>query len=156
MTRNSTSQQPGNSTSEADGSPGHATSVSLLLSWPPSVLSPNARAHWAARNKAKRAYADEARLVVLDALAQMRARGAETPLRPPVTAQWIVVFPDRRRRDWDNLVASAGLKAAVDQCVLEDLLVDDSADMLSWLAPERWASHPHLPKGGVELRLEEL
>lgn len=70
----------------------------VLLPWPPKVLSPNARAHWAARSKAAKAYRYRCFL------------GAkEVGLAAPAGKVLLVLEflpPNNRRRDDDNLLAA--------------------------------------------------
>lgn len=90
--------------------------IEVTLPWPSTDLSPNARVHWARKAKAVRSARAEAYLL------------AKQELREPATFQDPVVHltfcpPDRRRRDWDNMLA--GLKSHLDG--LSDALgIDDS------------------------------
>lgn len=80
--------------------------VIVTLPWPPSILSPNARPHWAALAKARKAYRAECMVV---------ARNAgvydPSPEGPILMDVWFYP-PDRRGRDRTNCEAS--LKAAFD------------------------------------------
>lgn len=78
----------------------------FVLPLPPKVLSPNARAHWATRSRAVKAYRFAARMA-----AGAAWDSCESPL---LEADIVCVFrfKDRRRRDRDNLLAS--MKAAFD------------------------------------------
>lgn len=90
----------------------------VTLPWPPSILSPNQRPHWAELARAKKAYRTEC---------YMQARIAG------ITTQWLagaprahvsLTFypPDRRGRDVDNMLASmkAGLDGLADALGLDD------------------------------------
>ena len=77
-----------------------------------SPLSPNSRAHWRTRNKAKKAVADQ---VALHVIALGRPQ-----LRAPVEVQPTYVVPDARGRDSDNYTAL--LKPVIDQLVRSGVL----------------------------------
>lgn len=97
----------------------------VILPWPPRVLSPNSRPpHWAVLAKAKRAY----RLAChAEAMAAGWRKGAFAPA-DRLHVRLVFVPPDRRRRDMDNLIASA--KAGLDG-LADALGVDDSRWMLT-------------------------
>lgn len=87
----------------------------LVLPWPPSVLSPNARAHWTKRHKAAKSYRGDCYLLCKQA-------GITAPAgRIRLLLEFIP--PDRRSRDDDNLVAA--FKAGRDG-LADALGVDDS------------------------------
>jgi len=113
----------------------------LELSWPPTPLSPNVRAHWAQRNRHFQAHKQEAFHVA-------RSQG----VRPEVMgAPRLVVTlhpPDRRRRDMDNVIAS--LKAAQDG-IAEAMALDDSVFRVRW--PETF-SEP-VRGGAVVIEIQE-
>lgn len=72
----------------------------VLLPWPPRVLSPNARTHWATKSKAAKSYRNVCRLIAHEA----GLRGVEWD---GTIHLWITFLaPDRRARDDDNLIAS--------------------------------------------------
>lgn len=91
------------------------------LPWPPKELSPNARLHWRALDRAKKAYKSECAWSLF-----------QTPVPPlpdgriPLTIT--ISPPDRRRRDRDNLQHS--LKYGLDQLAVHldvnDYLFDPS------------------------------
>jgi len=93
----------------------------FVLPWPPKGLSPNDRLHWAALSRLKREYRKACRLQVL-------AQGAQ-PMEGCLRVQLEFVPPDRRKRDWDNLVAS--MKAGLDG-LADALQVDDAQFVLSF------------------------
>lgn len=71
----------------------------VFLPWPPSVLSPNKRAHWAAKSKAAKAYRAECAWLT-------KAAGLRVDWDGFVHV-WITFYPpDRRHRDDDNLIAA--------------------------------------------------
>lgn len=87
------------------------------LPWPAKELSPNARQHWAAAARAKKAYR-----------ARCRALGLAAGLGlVPASAERLAVHldffpPDKRARDWDNMIASmkAGLDGLADAMGVDD------------------------------------
>lgn len=87
----------------------------LILPWPPKVLSPNARTHWATKSKAAKAYRAACFLLCLKAALPV----------PPGRALLSLEFvpPDRRRRDDDNCIAA--FKSGRDG-VAQALGIDDS------------------------------
>lgn len=93
----------------------------FVLPWPPKGLSPNDRLHWAALFRLKREYRKACRLQAL-------AQGAQ-PMEGCLRVQLEFVPPDRRKRDWDNLVAS--MKSGLDG-VADALQVDDAQFVLSF------------------------
>lgn len=88
------------------------------LPMPPPVLSPNARSHWAVKNRA--AQAQKALAVVA---AQTAQKGKK---RNWVCAQVKITFfcKDKRKRDADNFLAR--LKSAFDGLQLAGVITDDS------------------------------
>ena len=96
----------------------------IELPWPAKELSPNARQHWAAAARAKKAYRTRCRQVG-DALGlSMVPKGSERVL---VHLEFFP--PDRRARDWDNMVAS--MKSGLDG-LADSMGVDDSKWRLSF------------------------
>ena len=87
----------------------------IRLPWPPATLSPNNRAHWAAKAKA-RATSRKA------AFCATKEAKATTPLSGPITLSITAHPPHNRAYDRDNLLAR--LKGALDG-VAEALGVDD-------------------------------
>lgn len=88
----------------------------ILLPWPTSDLSPNARGHWAIKARAKKAYR-------ATCAAQARSQGL-TRLNDERLHLKITFVPlNRRARDLDNLLAS--LKSGLDG-LCDVLGVDDS------------------------------
>ena len=91
------------------------TELALMLPWPPKVLSPNARVHWAIKSKAAKAYRNACFLLCRQAALPVPAGRALLSLE--------FIPPDRRRRDDDNCMAS--FKAGRDG-IAEALGIDDS------------------------------
>ena len=94
----------------------------IVLPYPDKVLSPNARAHWAAIARAKKKAREAA------SWATISAAGSKAKLAPYAAHERIAVaikfYPaDNRRRDTDNALAS--LKAALDG-ISDALGLDDS------------------------------
>jgi len=90
--------------------------VTVPLPWPPRVLSPNSRVHWAAQVTPRKAYRR-------DAWALTRALMDRS--KPKATPQINVTFcpPDNRARDLDNCIAS--FKAAQDG-IADALQINDA------------------------------
>lgn len=91
--------------------------IEIILPWPSSALSPNARGHWAQLARAKAAAKVEGKVLAL---------AAQVPiLRGMGTLAIEIEFcaPNAKRRDVDNLLASC--KAQLDG-IAEALGVDDS------------------------------
>lgn len=93
--------------------------ITVTVPIPPTVLSPNARAHWAVKARAVKKARGEARLLALAAL------GRNHPPRWKA-AQAVVTWyaATRRRQDRDNL--SARLKATYDGIADAGIVEDDS------------------------------
>ena len=127
------------------------TGVTLILPWLDPDLSPNARPHHFEKARKIKAYKLAATLVAIDAYKKLGRT-----LTPPVKAQWTFVVPDATRRDTDNMVANASMKAAIDACVLEGLLEDDDHTRLSWAEPEVSRTHPLVKAPAVVLTLDEV
>lgn len=71
----------------------------VVLPWPPSGLSPNARLHWARKAKLAKDYRAECAW-------QCKAAGLEAPESERISMIVEFMPPDRRRRDDDNMQAS--------------------------------------------------
>lgn len=91
-------------------------SCSVLLPWPPKVLSPNARSHWAAKSKAAKSY--RYRCFLEARIAKLTAPAGRVLL--------VLEFlpPNRQRRDDDNLLAAfkAGRDGLADALGIDDCL----------------------------------
>lgn len=95
--------------------------IQIELPFPPATLSPNARLHWRALSKAKKAYKAECAWSLFQTPVPELPSG-RIPLHITISP------PDRRRRDRDNLQHS--LKYALDQVAhhwgVDDYLFDPS------------------------------
>lgn len=94
---------------------------------PPSESSPNARPFWAEKYKASKVYHNAVFYCCVDA----RNRGYQQGLSFPLIKARLnltFVFPEERRRDRDNLLASFrdGVNAIVDS----GLIIDDGSEYL--------------------------
>ena len=89
--------------------------MNITFPWPPKVLNPNSRSHWAVKAKAVKQYRDSCVWI---------AKGVHM-LRPDGPAILSLTFcpPDKRRRDDDNCISS--FKAGRDG-IAEALGIDDS------------------------------
>jgi crossover junction endodeoxyribonuclease RusA len=77
----------------------------IRLPWPPKELSPNARVHYRARAEVVKAYRTQAYWIADANLLAM-------PYEGEIVLSVEFLPPDKRRRDLDNMLASA--KAALD------------------------------------------
>jgi crossover junction endodeoxyribonuclease RusA len=84
-----------------------------------NLLTSNQRLHWAKKAKATKAIRDAA--IVMTKYTKVR------PMQR-ATLEVVVTWPDKRRRDAENIQPSA--KAAIDGCVDAGLLPDDSDNHL--------------------------
>lgn len=89
----------------------------LEMPWPSKQLSPNARQHWSAAAKAKKAFRTRCRV-----LAEAQALGMVKNASGDVLVALTFFPPDRRARDLDNLLASmkAGLDGLADAMGIDD------------------------------------
>lgn len=100
----------------------------IELPWPPKELSPNARQHFHAAARAKKAYRSRCRVLgEAQALSSVR-NGAQS-----VLVHLAFFKPDKRHRDWDNMVAS--MKSGLDG-LADAMGVDDSKWRLSFDVPD--------------------
>ncbi len=98
--------------------PGEQTlTFDLDLPWPSPKLSPNARQHWAAAAKAKKAYRARCR-----AIATAAGVGAVLAGKTSLAVDLTFFPPDRRGRDMDNMLASmkSGLDGLADATGIDD------------------------------------
>lgn len=87
----------------------------VMLPWPPAALSPNSRAHWAAKARAAKAYRRDCGYATVGARGRVSLSeniGMTVTFRPP----------NARPRDMDNLLASikAGLDGICDALAIND------------------------------------
>lgn len=89
----------------------------LELPWPSRELSPNFRGHWATVAKVKKAYRLKCHQLGL-------ANGLHLAPKTPDSVKVHLLFcqPDRRGRDWDNMLAS--MKSGLDG-LAEAMGIDD-------------------------------
>jgi len=95
------------------------TSMVVIEGWLPHATV-NARHHWAAANRNKRA--DQYHVMLALATSDMRR------IRGKARLTVTFIFPVKRTRDIDNLYARA--KSTIDVLVRGGYIVDDSTDML--------------------------
>lgn len=88
----------------------------VTLPWPPAKLNPNARIHWGQKSRIVSGYRGTCCGLV-------RMAGLKAPERGPVHVTVDYYPPDKRKRDWDNIIASS--KALFDG-LADALGVDDS------------------------------
>lgn len=91
--------------------------IDLVLTWPPSPLSPNARLHWSKVAKAKKKYRA---LIFAETLEQLGTRPLELSDKMILTMTFVP--PDNRSYDRDNLTAR--MKAGIDG-MSDALKIDD-------------------------------
>lgn len=90
--------------------------MTVVLPWPPKLLSPNARTHWAKKSRAAKAYRAACGTLC-------RQAGMVAPPSPDRLHLWLDFYPpDRRARDDDNMVASfkAGRDGIADALGIDD------------------------------------
>ncbi len=101
--------------------------ITITLPPPPSECSPNARCGWRAKAAAVQQYRYDCKIEALQAL-RTTLGNHEVWVPKPVAATITFILKDKRRHDWDNLLAS--FKAGIDGLVDAGLLPDD--DVRSW------------------------
>ena len=97
--------------------------IDLVLTWPPSPLSPNARLHWSKVAKAKKKYRA---LIFAETLEQLGTRPFHSWFHLQLSEKLILTMtfvpPDNRSYDRDNLTAR--MKAGIDG-MSDALKIDD-------------------------------
>ena len=93
---------------------------------PPPEYSLNSRVHWAQRYQAGEVYKSAVYYSCVDARNRVLAKGKLVFIRARLNLTF--VFPQRRQRDKDNLVAR--FKPGLDGIVASGLVVDDDAEHL--------------------------
>ena len=83
--------------------------IEVVLGWPPSDLSPNARLHWAKLARAKKHYRQACLSVTKE---QLKKYGKCNDLPERLVLEMTFIPPDKRSYDRDNLVAR--MKAGID------------------------------------------
>jgi crossover junction endodeoxyribonuclease RusA len=96
--------------------------MNLTLPWPPKELSPNARMHWAALSRAKKAFRQACAWTA-------KSQGATAMEAQRLAVHLVFVPPNRQRRDADNCLAA--MKAGLDG-LADVLCVDDSRWRISF------------------------
>jgi Holliday junction resolvase RusA-like endonuclease len=122
----------------------------IVPSCPADVLSPNARVHWSARNRAVREYRALAKYAAMQ-------DGRPVTVLGPVDISVRVLWPARRRKsDADNALASC--KAALDGLVDAGVIGDDRQVQRMSIEQEKLdkAGRVHWPQGAVIFDIEEI
>ena len=88
---------------------------------PPWEFNPNARIDRFEKNTAKNLFQDDIRVLILEQKSDRKYDG-EMVENPVVSIKW--GLPDKRRRDWDNLVAMS--KPLIDSLVHLGVIKDDT------------------------------
>lgn len=91
--------------------------LEIDLPWPARQLSPNARQHWSAAARARKAYRARCR-----AIAAEQGVGCLPGQKNALAVHLTFYPPDRRARDWDNMLASmkSGLDGVADAAAIDD------------------------------------
>jgi crossover junction endodeoxyribonuclease RusA len=97
--------------------------IRITLPWPSRTLSPNARVHWATKARAAKSAKKQAWMIT-----RMTVPSHDIPEGKRVSIHLVFHPPSKRRRDWDNLIAS--MKSSLDG-MASALGIDDSLFMLS-------------------------
>lgn len=79
------------------------STLTVALPWPPKMLSPNARPHWAALAKTKKRYRHACATLALEAGARSFSMGMGGT---SLSVHLEFIPPNKRERDEDNLIAS--------------------------------------------------
>ena len=92
--------------------------IEIVLGWPPSDLSPNARLHWAKLARAKKQYRNACFSVSKEQLKKFNTENIPEKLVLEMT----FIPPDRRSYDRDNLVArmKSGIDGLADALKIND------------------------------------
>jgi len=115
-------------------------SITITLPLPDKSLSPNARVHWAKKSKAVKAYREAAKW------AAFMATRPTPPKWKNATYKAVFYWPNARRRDADNAVAS--IKAALDGIADAGVVINDSG-----LWPERPEFHTDTENPRLEITI---
>mgnify|MGYP001195151922 FL=1 len=94
--------------------------IEVVLGWPPTDLSPNARKHWAVVAKAKKQYRKDCYSVSKEQLKKFKKITENIPER--LVLEMTFIPPDRRSYDRDNLVArmKSGIDGLADALKIND------------------------------------
>ena len=92
--------------------------IEVILGWPPSNLSPNARLHWAKLARAKKHYRQACNSVAKEQLKKYKC----DKLPERLVLEMTFIPPDRRNYDRDNLVArmKSGIDGLADALKIND------------------------------------
>jgi crossover junction endodeoxyribonuclease RusA len=93
-------------------------SITITLPLPDKCLSPNARVHWAKKAKVVKSYREVAQWAAFKKMNPSPVKWQNA------TYKALFYFPDARRRDADNAIAS--IKSALDGVADAGLVVNDS------------------------------
>jgi crossover junction endodeoxyribonuclease RusA len=86
--------------------------IEIVLGWPPSDLSPNARLHWAKLARAKKQYRQACLSVTKEQLKNEKNKKNSKNIPERLVLEMTFIPPDRRSYDRDNLVAR--MKSGID------------------------------------------
>lgn len=86
--------------------------IEIVLGWPPSDLSPNARLHWGKVARAKKQYRQACLSVTKEQLKNEKNKKNSKNIPERLVLEMTFIPPDRRSYDRDNLVAR--MKAGID------------------------------------------
>tara|TARA_B000000609_G_scaffold146158_1_gene128072 strand:+ start:247 stop:678 length:432 start_codon:yes stop_codon:yes gene_type:complete len=94
--------------------------IEVVLGWPPTDLSPNARKHWAVVAKAKKQYRKDCYSVSKEQLKKYKKETENIPER--LVLEMTFIPPDKRSYDRDNLVArmKSGIDGLADALKIND------------------------------------
>ena len=94
--------------------------IEVVLGWPPTDLSPNARKHWAQVARAKKQYRKDCYSVSKEQLKKYKKVTENIPER--LVLEMTFIPPDRRSYDRDNLVArmKSGIDGLADALKIND------------------------------------
>jgi len=94
--------------------------IEVVLGWPPTDLSPNARKHWAIVARAKKQYRKDCYSVSKEQLKKYKKETENIPER--LVLEMTFIPPDRRSYDRDNLVArmKSGIDGLADALKIND------------------------------------
>ena len=94
--------------------------IEVVLGWPPTDLSPNARKHWAQVARAKKQYRKDCYSVSKEQLKKYKKETENIPER--LVLEMTFIPPDRRSYDRDNLVArmKSGIDGLADALKIND------------------------------------
>lgn len=92
--------------------------IEIKLPWPPKELNPNRKFYWAEIARHKRTHRAACAQATTE---RLNANPASSAFKRP-HLHMVFYPPNRRRRDWDNLVASmkAGLDGVSDALGIDD------------------------------------